>query len=59
MNPSKGEATMTLTNETLIKLTAPKPGPHTTRLPGKAARTNAALIAAITRPTMPLGQGAK
>lgn len=43
---------MTLTNDALVKLTTPKPGPHTTRLPGKAARTNAALIASVLRPSI-------
>lgn len=38
---------MTLTTETLEKLVTPKPGRHTTRLPTKSARTNAALIAAV------------
>lgn len=38
---------MTLTNETLAKLVTPKPGPMTSRLPGKLARTNASLIASV------------
>ncbi len=33
-----------LTPSTLKKLTTPKPGPITTRLPGKFAKTNKALI---------------
>lgn len=38
---------MTLTDALLTKLVTPKPGPHTTKLPRKSARTNAALIAGI------------
>jgi len=38
---------MTLTQETLSKLVEPKPGHHTTRLPTKHAKTNAALIAGL------------
>lgn len=40
---------MTLSNDTLEKLTTPKPGPITSRLPGKFARTNAALIAGLKK----------
>lgn len=36
-----------LTQETLSKLAEPKPGHITSRLPGKFARTNAALIAGL------------
>lgn len=36
-----------LTQETLSKLVEPKPGHHTTRLPTKHAKTNAALIAEL------------
>ena len=38
-----------LTNDVLQKLTEPKPGPITSRLPGKFARTNAALIADLKK----------
>jgi hypothetical protein len=40
---------MTLSNEQLEKLASPKPGPITSRLPGKFARTNAALIAGVKK----------
>lgn len=38
---------MTLTNSILQQLITPKQGRHTTRLPGKSARTNAGLIAFV------------
>lgn len=40
---------MTLTDQICIAITTPKPGPITTRLPGKFARTNAALIASVKK----------
>jgi hypothetical protein len=40
---------MTLSIEQLEKLATPKPGPITSRLPGKFARTNAALIAGVKK----------
>lgn len=38
---------MTIPEPILIKLITPQRGPMTTRLPGKSARTNAALIAGV------------
>lgn len=40
---------MTLTTEHLTQLTTPKPGPMTSRLPTKFAKTNAALAAAVVK----------
>lgn len=48
---------MSLSDDALEKLTTPKPGPITTRLPGKFARTNAALIAGEVKKAQEQGRG--